>query len=228
MNVFRRMLAGTVVASLLVSTLALAATNADLDEAMSHDGLEKVTVSGVALAYARPGATLAGYDRVKIDPVTVAFRKDWDPKRTGSAIRLSQDERENIRNGVATIVQEEFVKELQSRSRYEVVDEVGPDVLRVKVHIVNLYITAPDTGSFGTSRTYVVSAGEMTLYAELLDAETGETLARVIDRRVAGGADGRMVMSNSMMNRAEAQDIASGWARLLRTALDNAHSIGKK
>jgi len=109
-----------------------------------------------------------------------------------------------------------------------VVDEVGPDVLRVKVHIVNLYVTAPDTGGAGRSRTYTVSAGEMTLFAELFDSETGETLSRVVDRRVARSAGGRMTLSSGMANRAEAQDIASSWARILRTALDNAHGVGKK
>jgi len=228
MNVFKRVLAGAMVASALLSTLVLASTKADLDEAMSHDGLQKISVKGVDLAYARPGATLAGYNRIKLDPVQVAFRKDWDPRRTGSSIKLTQDERESIRTSVANVVQEEFVKELQSRSSYKVVDEVGPDVLRVKVHIVNLYVTAPDTGGAGRSRTYTVSAGEMTLFAELFDSETGETLSRVVDRRVASGAGGRMTLSNSATNRAEAQDIASGWARILRTALDNAHGVGKK
>jgi hypothetical protein len=228
MNVFKRVLAGAMVASALLSTLVLASTKADLDEAMSHDGLQKISVKGVDLAYARPGATLAGYNRIKLDPVQVAFRKDWDPTRTGSSIKLTQEDRENIRTGVAKIVQEEFVKELQSKSIYKVVDELGPDVLRVRVHIVNLYVAAPDTGGAGRSRTYTVSAGEMTLFAELFDSETGETLARVVDRRVASSAGGRMTLSNSATNRAEAQDIASSWARILRTALDNAHGVGKK
>lgn len=73
----------------------------------------------------RPGATLAGYDRVQIEPVQVAFHKHWDPTRTGSRIKLGQEERENIRNGVASAVQEAFATELQERSRYKVVDEAG-------------------------------------------------------------------------------------------------------
>ena len=45
------------------------------------------------------------------------------------------------------MVQEEFVKELQERSSYKVVNEAGADVLRVKVNIVDLYVNAPDTES---------------------------------------------------------------------------------
>jgi len=229
MNILRRMGFAAALALTLVSPAALAATAtlAGLEEAMSHDGLQKITVKGTDLAYARPGATLAGYTRVQLDPVQVAFRKDWDPTRAGSRIKLSNAEREKIRTGVATVVQEEFVKELQSKSIYKVVNEAGPDVLRVKVHVANLYVNAPDTQSAARSSTYTVSAGEMTLFAELFDSETGETLARVIDRREARGSN-MMTMSDGVMNRGQAQEIASAWARILRTGLDNAHGIGKK
>ena len=83
-----------------------AATLADLDKAMSYDGLQKITVKGIDLAYARPGATLSSYNRIKLDPVDVAFRKDWNPTRPGSMIKISADEREDIRSGVAKLVYE--------------------------------------------------------------------------------------------------------------------------
>lgn len=226
------MIRGFFPAALLASTLALAPAfaatpMAQLEEALSHDGLKKITVKGIDLAYARPGATLAGYGKVKLEPVDVAFRKDWDPARTGSRLKVRAEDRENIRTGVAKIVQDEFVKELQSKGSYQVVNDSGPDVLRVNIHIVNLYVTAPDTNEAGRSRTYTVSAGEMTLVLELFDSETGEVLARVVDRREARGAGG-MSISNSVMNAGEAQLIASSWARILRNGLDKAHGIGKK
>jgi hypothetical protein len=219
------------IAALLASTLALttalAATKADLEKAMSYDGLEKINVRGLDLVYARPGATLAGYDRIELDPIDVAFRKDWNPTMTGSRIKLGSEERENIRTGVARIVHEEYVKELQTKSSYKVVDAPGPDVLRVKVKIVNLYVNAPDTGTAGPSRQYTVSAGEMTLLSELYDSETGEVLARVVDRREGRRADG-LTFTDSVTNIDQARTAAAGWARILRVALDKAHGIGKK
>lgn len=227
MKFTRRLGVLTLLVSALAPSSAFAAKPSDLDEAMSHDGLRKVTVKGIQFAYARPGATLADYNRVQIEPVQVAFHKHWDPTRTGSRIKLGQEERENIRSGVATAVQESFVKELRDRSRYQVVDEAGPDVLRVKVAIVDLYVNAPDTESVGMSRTYTVSAGQMTLFAELFDSESGQLLARVIDKRE--GRDNQMYqLSSSVVKRGELQDIASAWARILRSALDNAHGIGTK
>jgi hypothetical protein len=77
------------------------------------------------------------------------------------------------------------------------------------------------------SHQFTVSAGEMTLFAELYDSETGEVLARVVDRR-EGRNTGRLTISNSGTNTAEAQSVAATWARVLRNSLDKAHAIGKK
>jgi len=219
--------AGAVLLALLAfaSAPAWTASPKTLDEAMSHDGLRKVRVKGIDAAYVRPGANLAEYKRVEVDPVEVAFHKSWDPSKPGSALKLSSSERESIRTGVAKLVQEEFVRALGADRGYRVVDEAGPDVLRVRVNVVNLYVTAPDTGnSMGRSPTYIVSAGEMTLFAELIDSESGEVIARVVDRREARGL-GPMMVSSGTYNQGEARAIAAGWARVLRKALDNAHGI---
>lgn len=214
-------------ASIVVVTAPLAQKKSELDEAMSVDGLEKIKVKAIDLAYARPGATLAAYKSVMLEPVDVSFHKDWDPTRTGSRLKLSKDERENIRTGVAKIVYDEFAKTLQAKGAYTLAKDAAPDVLRVKVKILNLYVNAPDTMSAGRSRTFTVSAGEMTMFMELYDSETGAVLARVVDRR-EGRNSGMMQLSSSVVNTGEAGMIASAWARILKNGLDKAHGIGKK
>jgi hypothetical protein len=221
----RRTLIALGSASLMTS--AFAASRADVHAAMSYDGLQQISVKGIDLAYARPGASLVAYDKVKIEPIEVAFRKDWNPKRTGSELRLDAAERENIRTGVAKIVRDEFVKALEAGSGYKVVAEPGPDVLRVNASILNLYVNAPESRTATRTRTYTVSAGEMTLVAELHDSETGELLARVVDRREARSSN-RLQLTDSAVNTDEARDIASAWARVLRNGLDKAHGIGKR
>ena len=67
----------------------------------------------------------------------------------------------------------------------------------------------------------------MTIVAELYDSETGQILARVVDRREARGA-GVLTLTNNATNAAEARSAASAWARILRSGLDKAHGIGKK
>jgi beta-galactosidase GanA len=214
-------------AALLPSVTAAQSPRAALEEGMSHDGLEKIKVKGIDLAYSRPGASLAGYNKLIIDPVEVAFRKDWDPNRTGSRMKLDTKEREDIRTGVAQVVQEEFAKEISKGGTYQVVTEAGPDVLRLRANIADLYVNAPDTMTAGRTRTYTVSAGEMTLVGDLVDSESGQVIARVVDRRESQGT-GMMTLTNSVVNRQEASIIAASWARILRKRLDAAHGSDRK
>ena len=214
-------------AAMLIAGAAHPASQAEFDKQMSYDGLEPVKVKGLSLAYRRPGATLAAYKRVKIDPVDVRFSKDWKPTRTGSRIPLGAEDREAIRTGMAKLVQDEFAKAIAAKGRYPVVNESGPDVLRLGIHVVNLYVTAPDNmAAGGPSRTFVTSAGEMTLYMELFDSESGQILARVVDRQEARSAP-MMTMANSVTNIGQAEDIAAQWARIMRDALDRAHAAVK-
>ncbi len=203
-----------------------AASQKGFEEATSADGLEKIKVRNIDLVYVRPGATLAEYTKVMIEPVRVAFRKDFDPQRSGSRTRLTTDELEKIRTDVGKIVQEQFVKEL-AKGTYVTAAAAGPDVLQIRLEIEDLYVNAPDTMEPGRSRTYTTSAGEMTLVMELVDSETGATLARVYDRHDARGV-GTLTWANSVTNRAEAERAAATWARILRERLDAARGIGKK
>jgi hypothetical protein len=211
-----------------LSSAAVLGADAKLEEAMSHDGLQKIKVKGIDLAYARPGAKLSTYKQVILDPVQVSFSKSWDPKRTGSSLPLPEADRERIRSGVAKIVHEEFVRELGANSGYKVVTAAGADVLRVKADIANLYVNAPDTVTAGRSRTYVVNAGEMTLVAELIDSESGQVQARLVDRREARSSSPRMQLSGEMENADEARSAAAAWAKILRNAMDRAHGVGGK
>ena len=216
-------------ACLLALTLALtgslAASKKDVDEAMGRGGLQKTSVKGLELAYVRPGASLAAYKRVKLDPVEVQFDKSWDPTRTGSRIKLGPEEREKIRASVAKLVEEEFAKTLQKGGTYQLTTESGPDVLRVKVSVLNVYINAPAGTGAGRSKTYVSSAGQMTLLAELSDSVSGQVLARVADRR-EGNSLARMERADRIENEGAAREVAAAWAQILRNALDKAHQIG--
>ncbi len=215
-----------VMAALLAAASATAATKAEREESMSADGLQKTKVKGIDLVYARPGASLAAYSSVKLEPVKVAFRKDFDPKKPGSQMRLNASELEKIRSDVGRIVSDAFTKEL-AKGSYPAVAASGADVLQVQVDIVDLYVNAPDTMSAGRSRSYTMSAGEMTLVMELADSATGQVLARVYDRREARDV-GQLTWTNSVTNQAEAANVASSWARILRARLDAARGIGGK
>jgi hypothetical protein len=218
---------GFFVSLLLVVTVA-GAQNASqrqaLTEALSYDGLKQIQVKGIDMAYALPGATLAGYTQFMIEPVAVQFARNWKPTVPGTNRRLSSDEQEKIRSGVAKIVYDTFIDELK-RGGYTLATTAGPDVLDVKPIIVNLYVTAPEVMTAGRTRTFTASAGEMTLVAELADSETGQVVARFLDRRQARST-GNFTLSSGVANAAEARAAATNWAKILRNGLDNAKSIG--
>ena len=185
----------------------------------TEDGLELSKAKGVDLLYRRPGATLAGFSKVMVDPVQVAFSKSWNPRDYGT-FGLKTSEVAKIRTDLGTLARDIFVKALQDGG-YPEAPAADVGVLRVTAHIVDLYVNAPDTMEAGRSRTYVANAGQMTLAIELRDAVTGTLLVQALDRAMATDT-GRFQWSNSVMNRAEAERALRGWADRLKVALDAA------
>jgi hypothetical protein len=189
------------------------------------EGLKKVKRPGLDTVYLREGVSLAKYKRVMLDPVEVSFDKNWNPRRGPGAFNTADPTA--IRQNLAKLARDVFRRELEKRGGYPLVDEPGPDVLRVRAQIVDLYINAPETNSPGITHTYVINAGEMTLVAELYDSETNALLARVIDRQ--RGLDrglNELQIANRVTNTAEADRILSAWASRLRNALDKAREPG--
>lgn len=186
---------------------------------VSHDGLKLTSSKNVALLYVREGATLSGYSKVMLDPVYVAFDKQWSRDRRD----IREDERERIRTELAEEFLKVFTEELQTSGDYQIVDAGGPEVLRVTAAIVDLYVTAPDVNRAGRNRTYTVSAGRMTLIAELRDTESGAILARVADRKEASNYN-TFQWTTRASNTADARRILKSWAGALHKGLDAARS----
>jgi hypothetical protein len=208
---------GAVIVLVLLSLCSVSAIAKQEFAPVSPDGLELTKSSQVDVLYKRADATLAGYRKLMLDPVEVAFKKNWKP----SAMQVSSSDRERIRADVAEEFRKVFSEELQQKGAYQIVDVAGPDVLRVSAAVVDLYINAPDTMQASRSRTYATSTGEMTLIAELRDSDSGQILARAADRKNASSS-AFMTWTNSMTNTAEARRIMRSWAQTLRGALDAA------
>lgn len=187
------------------------------------EGMKRVDRPGLDAVYLREGASLAQYKKVMLDPVEVSFDRNWKPNPTGSVLGTTgKIDTQQIRTNLAELAREATKRELERKNGYPLVNEPGPDVLRVRAQIVDLFINAPDPKTPGV-RSYVVSAGEMTLVADLYDSETNALIGHVIDRKRAidnGPFD--FQIANSVTNAAEADRILSTWARRLRNALENA------
>ena len=62
----------------------------------------------------------------------------------------------------------------------------------------------------------------MTLYVELYDSETGDLLAKAMDKRVIRESDYMYLQSRPAI-RSEARSLMKPWAEALRKGLDRAH-----
>jgi hypothetical protein len=190
---------------------------------VTEEGLHLVPDSKLAVVYAEPGADLAPYRRVKLLDAYVAFKKTWarDQRSTGTRIQISSGDMNRIKNRMSEEFRVVFTEVLEEGG-YPVVEEAGDDVLLIRPAIVDLNPTAPDTSRSQRTRNYVSSAGDMTLYVELYDSQTGDMLAKALDKRADGRYSNYYTWANSASNKAAADRILKGWATILLEALNEA------
>ncbi len=178
------------------------------------DGLTEIKPKRMDAAYVLPGADFSKYSRLMFDPVEVGFKKDWAENYNRSAATLSQrltpEQVEKTAQAAKDAFTEVFAEEYR-KAGLEIVTEPGPDVLRVRPGVVDLYITAPDTMTTGRSRTYTMESGEATLFLEARDSTTGALLGRALDRRETRNT-GRVQISNSVTNLADFKALFRQWA----------------
>jgi hypothetical protein len=206
------------IAAALVTTAGCTSTQSNTNE-VTEDGLTRVSLRGIDAAYVRKGADFKAYTKIMLDPVQVAFDKNWDPKRTASHLPLPAEDRERIRKEAAELFMQVFKQELEKDGGYPLVSVAGPDVMRLSAALVDVYVNAPDTMSPGRTRTYVMNAGTATLAAEVRDSESGALLGRVFDKRETSST-GSLQWSGSVQNSADAKRMFTQWAKLLRERLD--------
>lgn len=189
---------------------------------ISTDGMQLVDKDSRGEIYADPGVDWSVYSKIVLDDATVAFRKNWQrDQNRNRAARVSTSDMEKIKSNLATLFDEVFVKELQDNGGFEIVEQAGPDVLRITPHIVDLDVYAPDTMSTMNSRSYTDSSGRMTLKLELRDSETGDLIATASDRRESPYR-GYAQWTTSVSNKADARRMLQKWAVGLRERLTKA------
>lgn len=193
---------------------------ASTDAVTEWDGLVRQPNTRLNAVFVKPDAQIVAYRSVMIDPVQVSFDSNWDPNRgtRSMSARLNADDIAAIKNDLAELFREIFRDEL-ARGGYQLVDQPGPETLRVTPAIVNLFINAPDVSAPGRTRTYTADSGRMTLVVELRDSETGTLLARAVDTQTGRNA-GMWTITNRVTNTADARRAIGVWASALRRGLD--------
>ena len=188
------------------------------------DGLELVRSEKHSAVYIKPEAQLDIYSEFAIVPCQVAFRKNWQRDYNSSHRSSGQQIKERDIDRIKRELGEEcttfFTDALSEEPSYNLVAEwqEGQDVLLIRPNIVNLNITSPDVSSPSMTRSYSASAGSMTLYLELIDAETSEVLVRAYDSKA--DPDSFVNYANKITNRQAADRMLRNWATRLREAMD--------
>lgn len=164
---------------------------------VTEDGLVRVPSSRKAGVYRLPDATFAQYRRVMLAPATVAFRKNWDHKNLDRlSTGLKPSERQGIADQMSRLFHEELVAEMVERGGFTLTEAPAPDVLLIAPAITELDITAPDSGNTPGTRSFVRTAGSMTITIELRDAASGVTVGRIIDYEKARETRELQLVSN--------------------------------
>lgn len=219
MNVFRSFYR----LALLSLVMTVAANGLAADEVGLFENLEPIEGATAALAEIDPAADFTVFKRIMILDTFVAFRSGWarDQRRGSSRLRISESDMERIKTGVAELFKQVFTEVLEADDGYQVVNEVGEDVLLLRPAIIDLDVTAPDTMSPGRTTVYTTSTGAATLYIELYDSVTGQIVGRAADRTVIRRAGEMLSWSNRASNTADARRMFRSWATALRDFLDS-------
>lgn len=197
----------------------------------TFDGMVPVRDSGLEEAWAKPDIDLGAYRQLLLAPVELQFRAVRPA--AGTAVGRSQAKEFPInatdRQRFADLVTEVFREELGKSRTMTLATAPGPDVLVVHVALQDIVSRLPPEEA-GRSEIYLDKVGEATLVLELKDAESGETLARAVDRRAADPVDdpGTTVTRVTTVTAwSEVRRVARRWASTVTTRIDQLQSRGR-
>ncbi len=168
-----------------------------------------------ALLYIKPNADFKQYNKIMFDRVMVLLADNAEYREIDPA--MLKELTDYYQNALLTAV----------KGGYEIVDQPGPGVLRVRTAITgvkpskpvaNTLSTIVPVGIVASGATKAISGdnlgtGEAQTEFELVDAQTGERLAAAVDKRQGG----KMVFRGAWTDTKDAFDY---WAKRFRQRLD--------
>ena len=182
---------------------------------------EQGPAGGVDLIYLKEGVDFKKYDKVMMDFVQFWFKDGTEYK----GIHIHE------LNELAAAFNKAMADAL--KDAYPIVDDPGPDVLRIRFAITDVIPSRPalntitavtpvglalSTVKKGVTGTHTF-VGEASMEAELLDSLTNERLGAAIDRKAAG----KYKIVKGMTKWGHAKDAFGFWAKRLRKWLDEVH-----
>lgn len=181
-------------------------------ENTTAEGLVRVENSQFDAVYVRPGFDLTKYDSVILAPVSIAYKSSHPDNE------LNDRQLDLMKRYFSEALEAVFSEEGQ----YQLVGSAGPGTMRVRAGIANLEINVPtETMGIGRNRVFVASSGQMTLVADIYDAEANEILVRIEDRRQAQDYWHR---ATTVSEWSEVRSAFRFWSRIARDRIDAVHA----
>ena len=160
---------------------------------------------GVAKLYRKEGVNYNKYTKIMMDQVVFFFKDDAE-ERGIDPIDMAE-------------LSHKFHKEATAAlgSAYPLVEEPGPDVMRVRVAITDLELPKRTAGMLKSILTGKgPGLGEISMEFEFLDSKTNQRIVAGVDHRTGTRLE-------SLRRFATAEEAFKFWAQRLRQRMDEAH-----
>jgi len=164
---------------------------------------------GVAKVYRKEGVDYKKYSKIMMDHVVFFFKDDAAEK------------------GIDPLEMAELSHKFHQAAKdalsgaYPMVEESGPDVMRVRVAITDLELPKRTVGMLKSIMTGKgPGLGEISMEFESLDSVTGQRIAAGVDQRTGTRLE-------SLRRFSTAEDAFKFWAQRLRLRMDEVHGKSK-
>lgn len=191
---------------------------------VTEDGLHRVDPSVMDAAWVHPQINLSGYTKVFVMPARVQFREVGSVS-PGVRARGDVDAfpiNEVRRAQLSELWGQLFYDDITALDSFELVTEVGRDVLLIRGDLIDVISGVPPDEIAGGATTTVLYPWAASAVLEVRDSMSDELLARTIDRRrVEGPLDATAVWArtSSMVGR---------WSQLLCDRLEELNALNAR
>lgn len=163
--------------------------------------------SDVSFRYRNPNRNLSDYSKFIIEPVVIHLHE-----KSKAREKVSEEDLTDLKN----YMHDAIVNAIQDR--YEVVYRPGPGVVRVRTALTDVKKSTWWQNIHPTSKLIGSGLGGATLEAELLDSQTGEQIAALLESQL-----GNRLSLDGLRTWGDAKAIMDGWAKGFRKRLDEVH-----
>ena len=195
------------------------------------DGLHRVKYWNAGAAFVRPGASMSQYEKVIVGEITVKYERPPMLANESASI-LARDDyafSPSVMNSIQRRFGEAIEEVFSESEHFSFTKRPAVNTFVIFGHIVDLSVTAPPFRSQESDATiYAGAVGAATLFLDVRDLKTGESLVRTVTRSalVLDSAMGLRV-SNYGSNAMALRQLFERRLELLRLHLEELHQLSE-